>query len=1192
MPVSPELQAKFFAELDRRGLRGQYDSMLSRAKSDKLKQAAMRDVGTLGSLATAAMKPWEAAVGAIVNSAVSGSADGGDRGIMDQVADLFTSSSTVKTLGAFLSAPAGAPSAVGAIPASRAYGRALREHPIITPLETALDLYGVRSGVGSLTALGERRAAYGAAAQGAESELLQEAITGRRAAQDVATQDAFGAVARKRAIAEAEAQRAKALAQAEAYDARISEDMAALTSQTKSIGEVRTRFRSLAEDVARVANEHIGATGKNPEPLNPLQLRRLAEQVRLEMANRKMFPVKFPAETPYPRRLVEEMFSAIPERVSTGGSPAKAITADEVLEGIAGNKRIYDKLQGIGVDIPVVQIGKQPPLALPAPKSIYGEGFTMDPGNLVRPRLEMKRARVGAGGVRDLSRVRIDPRLSKGAVEFRPQGPPEVHVPVSPTQPKAPFSGESIAADAEPITAEVFVPENGRAMFRGGYAGEIFKRVKNQAQSPHSKYLVASTQRVISEHHNLAGRMLEQLRDIRISRQPLDMRLKVGSELRGASTGDPAAKVMASRTRTILDEMADRAEKSGIQVEMPDGTTRPWSRRTDYFPRMMLSEVREALFDDSRKIVNQAVAAIKKTTGTGSVSREHIEATINRLYEAKQLKLNQHTSDAIEALMKSNTAKTPAQAMNYLGRRASQEKFRFFGNVDAARTSPLPKHFFETDPSKVLPEYIYGASRRLAEAETWGGKSQQVLESLAKISAENPQEGKFFEEVMDIFVGNKDREFYQKNPSLAKLYERYIDYSVATKIGLGTAIIPNATQLLISSVPATGLMNNAKGAMKIIFDPAYRAQIRSYGPTVSEAMRHLMQVEFGGTEGKISSLLTTPFQGVNKALKYISAASMDQAWDDIVVAAQRGDKGALRTLNRLGVSPQEAATKAGRQRGIFNFASSSQLQKNILEEPLIMNQPALRPALLFKRFGVRQAGFIKDWVWDEITSGNVAPFLRLMAGGYAGGKFVKWAKEGLRSTLTGMPTVKRDDPMWRDAVDAYSQVGALGTFGDLMRIYGDLPEDIATNLIDNAVFAITPLPVSDAVRVKKVATKFAQEAGRRGIPIAAARAGREAMGQFMGPLAGQAMQGLRGAGEREDMMRSRQGSTQQKINTLYGRNDFQTAIKMFKGWNEAFPQYPVHLPEPEDYMNLRMKDAMLREGASSSQVEEVLNSGE
>ena len=87
---------------------------------------------------------------------------------------------------------------------------------------------------------------------------------------------------------------------------------------------------------------------------------------------------------------------------------------------------------------------------------------------------------------------------------------------------------------------------------------------------------------------------------------------------------------------------------------------------------------------------------------------------------------------------------------------------------------------------------------------------------------------------------------------------------------------------------------------------------------------------------------------------------------------------------------------------MYEFARDSLLQKNILNDPMFFNDPRFRPFVLFKRFGYKQANWIKETLTKEwVEYKNPLPALRLVAGGFAGGLFMNSAKQLLTKAASG-----------------------------------------------------------------------------------------------------------------------------------------------------------------------------------------------
>lgn len=922
----------------------------------------------------------------------------------------------------------------------------------------------------------------------------------------------------------------------------------------------------------------------------------------------------------------EDLFSAR-KAVVEAGEVAGQRQRLAVLESFAGKADWGQQAMFPSVPLPRSATGeaffealvpKDVPL-LPAPEQVYGPGFVMKPSELRQPlrvpRVNMAKTKALPGGGKDLSGVVSSPRVNPRAVEFRPGAESKTVAEIRAAKKEATaqaakakkiaaaratkaarrpvikneatgsmepgFVGDNIAFEAGPISAEVVVSETAPSAFRNGWVDQVFGQVKRMAKSPMSKSIVDDMEKIFDYHHGVSGRQFELLRDKAIHRLSAKERELLTQILEKRYTGPvtPGLQRAASELREMYTKFGDEFEKLGMMVEMPDGTFRPWSRIADYSPRMLKTEIAKILWNDSKTIKSDVLKYLY--SAGGKITREAEEQIINNLFKTGKLRASKHTLDAINGLMRSNIARTPAEAMAFINKRTHANLHRFFGNVDAARTAHFPAHFYEQDAVKLATEYIYGASRRLAEMKVWGARNEKLLAKMKAIAATDAREYEFFNDVADIFVGNKDRVFAAKHPTLVGLYNAYSAYSVASKISLGTAFIPNMTQFMISSLPVVGVARTAMGAMKVLFSPSYRASLRETGILVPETMRRFMQSEFGGASERGLRVISKPFTGANVMMKYMAAAGIDMAWDDILRRAATpgvtGHGSALRTLKRLGLTPEMAATEIGRSKGVFRFASNSQLQRNLLEEPILLSQPVMRPFVLFKRFGIRQAHFINDWVFQEARHGNVIPILRLGVAGYAGGEFVGKAKDLLKQALSGEAVFRPEEPWWKDFLNNWSQVGALGVFTDLMRVESEVPAEVFTKWIDNGVFGITPLPVHDVFMKAPEFTKRAvRDVARYGTEAGGRRVATDLVGAVAGTLPGALAKRFKSDLDREQDLEYKRSKVQEEINNLYLGGNFDAGIRIYLSWIRQFPGKPVRLPSTDELIDMHKEKAFRR----------------
>ena len=151
-------------------------------------------------------------------------------------------------------------------------------------------------------------------------------------------------------------------------------------------------------------------------------------------------------------------------------------------------------------------------------------------------------------------------------------------------------------------------------------------------------------------------------------------------------------------------------------------------------------------------------------------------------------------------------------------------------------------------------------------------------------------------------------------------------------------------------------------------------------------------------------------------------------------------------------------------RSMQKFSTQSQLQRDFMLDPYLFNDPYIKPLLLFKRFGYRQAMYSASTIERELMKGNILPILNLGIGGMAGGQFVMWAKEKASELLSGEPQYYGKEnrmkelrkPEWQDFKNALANVGSCGVMSDIMT--DDDP-------ISSIKFFLKPVMIDDFQRV-------------------------------------------------------------------------------------------------------------------------------
>lgn len=284
------------------------------------------------------------------------------------------------------------------------------------------------------------------------------------------------------------------------------------------------------------------------------------------------------------------------------------------------------------------------------------------------------------------------------------------------------------------------------------------------------------------------------------------------------------------------------------------------------------------------------------------------------------------------------------------------------------------------------------------------------------------------------------------------------------------------------------------------------ARSLKYGDATTSWTRNFMEVN-NARDGiaLATQKLATPFAAINKLNQTIAAATAEQSAMKLTkivkgeklgfgildtLAPKQRRKWAVDKLGRMGLEEKDVikyydnivsgdysfigAKKLGRNaihpmkekvlRSMQRFSTESQLQRDFILDPYLFNDPFVKPLLLFKRFGYRQATYSANLIERELVQGNVMPILNLAIGGFAGGQFVMWAKEEASKLLSGSPQYRGKEtrmktirtPEWQDLKNALANVGSFGVMSDIMT--DDDP-------ISSIKFFMKPVMIDDFQRV-------------------------------------------------------------------------------------------------------------------------------
>jgi len=492
--------------------------------------------------------------------------------------------------------------------------------------------------------------------------------------------------------------------------------------------------------------------------------------------------------------------------------------------------------------------------------------------------------------------------------------------------------------------------------------------------------------------------------------------------------------------------------------------------RKNYFPQMLRQDILDTMYDDIYTVQKKFPEIIRAAKGGSGIS--HAERMAARKTLKGEMKsFDKKTREALERIKSRHEGMDNLSAFEMLQQYTFNDKFKIFGNLEKGRTLDLPKSFYERDAAHVLTRYTTKLGRRMAQVEQFGPKAEKADKFFADISRKSPRAAQTARDIYIRYNGTIEvnpRFGYSKGTR--NFLNEYMAFSVATKIAGGFSTLFNVTQTLISTAVEAGLYRTMKSSLKLVSPTKggklLRQEVRRSGSSAYDVIKEISGLQHSDTLlSKVAQVVTVPFNLVNKANNVLAGATARDFVKDLHrianSAKSKKRKWAIGKLKEFNVDYRKKLDDRTLRESMVKFARESQLQKNVLKDPLAFNNPIMRPFLMFKRFGFRQATYMKKVLIDEANKGNVLPFFRIAAGGWAGGEFVNWARNNIRESLGGEPQV-RPTGIYERAIENYTSVGALGMAADLAVGF---KKD--RSLAQAVTFAATPLQISDVDRVRE-----------------------------------------------------------------------------------------------------------------------------
>lgn len=665
------------------------------------------------------------------------------------------------------------------------------------------------------------------------------------------------------------------------------------------------------------------------------------------------------------------------------------------------------------------------------------------------------------------------------------------------------------------------------------YAG--FKKAQNRFQSPAAKAVIGKIRdSVYPNWHDRAGGVIESFNRLGLRKDRDQIRQWIES-------GDPRGEKYSG----ILTSMLMRAKAVGVPVS---------GFQQRYFPRMMKDDIANIVRDDILKAEAKIAAAEAQTGATSKAIQSIIDGTVSRDFSPQ-------TREIIEEMVSSGQVKTYMEAMGVLRRRAENDLFNPLANLVETRTLKLPDAVYESDAAKVLTRYTNGWAKTLAMTEAFGPDEKILYDLLSQIPDE--KERQLMEKVVGAVTG-KIEQTRGYTGTARKVLETSTAFELGSKIGGGFGAILNVPQVLVSSAAMMGWGRTIKGVARLA-DPSVRSRIRKSGATLDQAIIALTG-ESGEGATKIASkmLKGSGFTGVNAFNQYTSASIAELWINDQLKLARGATKGlfpemekarAINELARIGIDHTKRLGERDISRGMYRVARDTQLQRNVLADPVIFNDPRYRPLVLFKRFGVRQALWVKDQVMrDLVQNGNPMPLIRLAAGGVAGGEGVIWAKNKVKEMLSGKEITfdSREDMTIPERIA--DDLGAVGGLGVVSLILD------ADNKYSQVIRSLTPVQVSTFDQVRETVAQVMNEWDQYDHQDVMQRAVKPASKLGGGVVRAMASR-VETPGQQKSVENAqREAARRQAIDAIMGQKPDE-ATRIYQQWNNAHPDTPLFSPD-------------------------------
>jgi len=480
---------------------------------------------------------------------------------------------------------------------------------------------------------------------------------------------------------------------------------------------------------------------------------------------------------------------------------------------------------------------------------------------------------------------------------------------------------------------------------------------------------------------------------------------------------------------------------------------------------------------------------------------------------------------------------------------------RPFRNWEKPRVRILPAEYYERNAAVALTRYLLSFSQRMSFVGEFGFHGERGYALVRDLSLKDAKAGRVADQAFRTFAGLVEVDpQYNFKTRTKRFLDDMVSLEVATKIASGFAPTLNLSQSFISTISELGYWRFFKGFYNSQKDINTKGLLRQSGVDLYSPQEMLVGIArdpSASWAAKLADVATkvSGFKYLNKFNNVLAASAAEVAIRDWHKAAQGTGRAArvaqYKLLSKFGVDYEKPLQPSNIKAGMVKFARSSQLQKDVMKDPLMFNDPRIRPFAVFKRFGYRQAAYIKDMLKEELALGNVVAPLRLAASGFLGGYFISRAISLMKSAMSGEKVYVEDDDWWEEFVDAFSSVGALGVVGDVIA---------SENKVGAMRFFAEPVFLSDMRNIFDATEKLTKDVETFGFGAGALQRYVSRVGKIFGTIPKQLLVRQEPKGFKERKMSQRKGRMRSEALDLIAAGKSDVAVKKIKQWNYHHPE--------------------------------------